>query len=402
MAGPNPTTPIRPTPNVARAVHAVPAPSEGAAASRRSAIARRGRRLRGLRDTAAGYLFVAPFLLAYVAFLMVPFARGLWISLHDWNLLAVSINPEAKSFVGLENYARMLWGEGIVWGLDHQVPLRLFGLVLAGAIVWAWRRGTIGRGTAVAALVAALLLFGLLLGLHPGEDGRWGDRRFWPILGHTLTFVALTVPSVTLLGLALALGLNRDDRASAALRTAFFLSQVLSVTVVTLIWQLTFSPRQGLIGHAFRSLGLEPVSWVTRVDLAMPAIVIATVWWSLGFAMILFLAGLQEIPAERYEAARLDGAGLWALIRHITLPALTRTTALVVVLQIILHFQVFGQSHLITRGGPNDATQVLVRYIYQTGFRNSELGYASALAIVLFVCMLAFAMLQLRVSRGEG
>jgi multiple sugar transport system permease protein len=133
----------------------------------------------------------------------------------------------------------------------------------------------------------------------------------------------------------------------------------------------------------------------------MPAIVIATVWWSLGFAMILFLAGLQEIPAERYEAARLDGAGLWSIIRFITLPALSRTTTLVIVLQIILHFQVFGQSHLITRGGPNDATQVLVRYIYQTGFRNSELGYASALAVVLFLFMLVFAMLQLRVSRGD-
>jgi len=197
------------------------------------------------------------------------------------------------------------------------------------------------------------------------------------------------------------LGLNRDDRVSAVLRTAFFRSQALSVTVVTLIWQLTFSPPQEDLGHLARSLGLEPVACVTNPDLAMPAIVIATVWWSLGFAMILFLAGLQEIPDEHYEAARIDGAGLWAVIRSITLPALSRTTTLVVVLQIILHFQVFGQSHLTTRGGPNDATQVLVRYIYQTGFRNSELGYASALAVILFVFMLVFAMLQLRASRGD-
>jgi len=354
-----------------------------------------------VRDAIAGYLFIAPFLLAYALFLVTPFLRGIWISLHDWNLLAVAINPDAARFVGARNYVRMLWGEGIVWSLDHQVALRLVGLLAVAAILWAWRRGAVGRGTALAALAAGLLLFGLLLGLHPDEAGRWGDRRFWPIVGNTLTFVGLTVPSVTLVGLALALGLNRDDRISAVLRTAFFLSQVLSVTVVTLIWQLTFSPRQGIIGHLFRSLGLEPVAWVTDVNLAMPAIVIATVWWSLGFAMILFLAGLQEIPAEHYEAARIDGAGLWAIIRHITLPALSRTTTLVVVLQIILHFQVFGQSHLITRGGPNDATQVLVRYIYQTGFRNSELGYASALAIILFLFMLVFAMLQLRISRGD-
>ncbi len=386
--------PARPAPETT--VPATPAVATRAA----SASTLRGTRRR--RDAIAGYLFIAPFLLAYLLFLVTPFLRGIWISLHDWNLLAVAMNPDAARFVGVGNYTRMLWGEGIVWSLDHQVTARLFGLLAMALILWWWRRGVIGRGTALAALGAGLLLFGLLLGLHPGEDGRWGDRRFWPIVGNTLTFVALTVPSVTLVGLALALGLNRDDRVSAGLRTAFFLSQVLSVTVVTLIWQLTFSPRQGIIGHLFRSLGLEPLNWVTDASLAMPAIVIATVWWSLGFAMILFLAGLQEIPAERYEAARLDGAGLWPIIRFITLPALSRTTTLVVVLQIILHFQVFGQSHLITRGGPNDATQVLVRYIYQTGFRNSELGYASALAIVLFVFMLVFAMLQLRVSREEG
>ena len=387
------------------AVPARPAPDTAAppvpAVARRTAGATSRRSSRRWRDAVAGYLFVAPFLVAYLLFLVTPFLRGIWISMHDWNLLAVAMNPDAARFVGMGNYTRMLWGDGIIWSLDHQYGVRLLGLLAMALILWWWRQGVIGRGTALAALGAGLLLFGLLLGLHPGEDGRWNDRRFWPIVGNTLTFVALTVPSVTLVGLALALGLNRDDRVSAVLRTAFFLSQVLSVTVVTLIWQLTFSPRQGMIGHAARSLGFDPIQWVTNADLAMPAIVIATVWWSLGFAMILFLAGLQEIPDEHYEAARIDGAGVWAVIRNVILPALSRTTTLVVVLQIILHFQVFGQSHLITRGGPNDATQVLVRYIYQTGFRNSELGYASALAVILFLFMLIFAMLQLRVSRGD-
>ena len=140
---------------------------------------------------------------------------------------------------------------------------------------------------------------------------------------------------------------------------------------------------------------------MTNIDLAMPAIVIATVWWSLGFAMILFIAGLQEIPrrALRGRAARRRRPMQLPAPHHAAGPR--RTTTLVVVLQIILHFQVFGRSHLITRGGPNDATQVWVRYIYQTGFRNSELGYASALAIILFAFMLVFAMLQLRVSRGD-
>src|SRR5690606_28613210 len=137
--------------------------------------------------------------------------------------------------------------------------------------------------------------------------------------------------------------------------------------------------------------GLARIEGVTDPALAMPAIVIATVWWSIGLAMILFIAGRQEIPGELYEAARIDGAGAWSVVRSITLPSLTRTITLVVILQIILHFQVFGQSHLITGGGPNDSTQVLVRYIYQTAFRNSDLGYASALSVFLFAVMLVFS-----------
>ena len=204
-------------------------------AIRAAANPRAARAARSVRDAVAGYLFVGPFLLAYVAFLLWPFARGVWISLHDWNLLAVAINPDAKTFVGLENYVRMLWGDGLTWSLEHQWAVRAIGLAGVAVALWAWRTRAIGRGAAVAAIVAGLLVFGVALGVHPGEDGRWGDRRFWPIVGNTLSFVALTVPVVAALGLGLAIGLNRDDRLSAVLRTAFFLSQVLSVTVVTLI-----------------------------------------------------------------------------------------------------------------------------------------------------------------------
>ncbi len=159
-----------------------------------------------------------------------------------------------------------------------------------------------------------------------------------------------------------------------------------------------YSPAQGILANIARSLGLEPITWVTNPDLAMPALVITTVWWSLGFAMVLFLAGLQDIPAERYEAARLDGATAVQTFRFITIPGIARTVTLVVVFEIILHFQVFGQAHLITRGGPNDATQTLVRYIYQTAFRDGELGYAAALSIVLFALMLGFSLLQMRLE----
>ena len=351
------------------------------------------------RDTLEGYAFAMPFLVVYAIFLLYPFFKGLWISLHEWNLLAVALNPDAKLFIGLQNYAEMIWGSGLTWDIVHQWPVRLAGLAAVALVLALWRGGSLTTTTALTLSASGLLLFVGALGIHPGADGSWHDRRFWGIVGNTLLFVALTVPAITVLSLAFAMALNRRGPLAAGLRTAFFLSQVLSVTVVTLIWKVMLSPRQGILANLMDSLGLGRIEWVTDPSLAMPAIVIATVWWSIGLAMILFIAGLQEIPTELYEAARIDGASGWAIVRNITLPSLTRTITLVVVLQIILHFQVFGQSHLITGGGPNDGTQVLVRYIYQTAFRNSDLGYASALSVFLFAVMLVFSLLQMNLQR---
>jgi multiple sugar transport system permease protein len=221
-------------------------------------------------------------------------------------------------------------------------------------------------------------------------------------VGNTILFVALAVPGITITALLIAAAISRETRAMAVLRTLFFLSQVLSVTVVTLIWQIMFSPRQGLIANVTEVLGGTPINWLTDQQFAMAAIVIATIWWSLGIAMILFLAGLQDISKDLYEAAALDSATGFRAFWYITLPNLTRTITLVVVLQIILHFQVFGQSHLMTQGGPNDTTQVLVRYIYQTAFRDSDLGRASAMAVFLFVIMGAFSVIQFVIGREKA
>ena len=353
------------------------------------------------RTTLEGYAFIAPFLIIYLVFLIYPFLKGIWISLHDWNLLAVAVNPGAKEFVGLKNYEDMLWGRGMTWDLEHLFVWRVLALAACAALLyWLTRRGSLKRAGALWLGLGAILLFGVIFGIHPGEEGRWWDRRFWGIVLNTFVFVLMTVPLVTAVGLGLAIALNKGSTLRSGLRTIFFLSYVLSVTVVTLIWQLIYSPNQGIIANVLGLFGLEPIQWITSETLAMPAIVITTVWWAVGFAMVLFLAGLQEIPDELYEAATLDGAGPWASFRYITWPGLTRTTTLVIIVQTIMHFQVFGQSQLITRGGPNDATQVLVRYIYQTGFRDSELGYASALAVFLFFIMMIFSVLQLRLQ-GE-
>lgn len=360
------------------------------------AIAKPRRRLLG--EAQAAWLLLTPFLVVYGLFLVYPFFKGVWISLHDWNLLAVAFDPGAKEFVGLRNYERVMWGRGIVWSPFAQPVLQGLGLAGLAVAAWLWRSRRAGA-TMLALLVIAALAALVVPGFHPGEGGRWYDRRFWPTVGNTLVFVGLTVPGVTITALLLAAALDRETRAMSVLRTLFFLSQVLSVTVVTLIWQILFSPRQGLIANVTELLGGSPVNWLTDPQFAMAAIVIATIWWSLGIAMILFLAGLQDIPKDLYEAAALDHATGFRAFRHITLPNLQRTITLVVVLQIVLHFQVFGQAHLMTQGGPNDQTQVLVRYIYQTAFRDSDLGRASAMAVFLFAIMGVFSALQILTGR---
>jgi multiple sugar transport system permease protein len=353
-----------------------------------------------LNQKKAAAILLLPFLCAYFAFLIYPFLRGIWISLHDWNLLAVAFNPDAKEFVGLKNYVRVMWGKNITWSLDHSPILQ--SIAALGVIIALWAKSTYRMRATFAwpiMLICAVLF--VASGFHPGEGGRWYDRRFWPTVGNTITFVTVTVPCVTGVALILAAALNRETRAMAVLRTLFFLSNVLSVTVVTLIWQIMFSPRQGLIANIINVFGGSPIVWLTDVQFAMAAVVITTVWWSLGIAMILFLAGLQDISKDLYEAGALDNATGVKAFWFITLPNLKRTITLVIVLQIILHFQVFGQVHLMTNGGPNDSTQVLVRYIYQTGFRDSELGRAAAMAVFLFVIMGAFSLLQFMIGRDQ-
>lgn len=348
----------------------------------------------------AAFVLLLPFLATYALFLIYPFFRGVWISLHDWNLLAVAFNPDAKEFVGLRNYERVMWGRNITWGPIASPTLQLLGLIGVASSVFLRRMNRVSKVTAIAMGVASILLF-VLPGFHPGDGGRWYDRRFWPTVGNTLVFVAWTVPGVTISALLLAAAMNRETKVMTVYRTLFFLSQILSVTVVTLIWQIMFSPRQGLIANITETFGGSPVVWLTDERFAMAAIVITTVWWSLGIAMILFLAGLQDISNDLYEAAALDNATGAKAFWYITLPNLKRTITLVIVLQVILQFQVFGQAHLMTQGGPNDTTQVLVRYIYQTAFRDSELGRASAMAVFLFVIMGGFSILQFVLGRED-
>lgn len=226
----------------------------------------------------------------------------------------------------------------------------------------------------------------------------FGDAIFLQTVANTFYFVLLTVPFLTLAGLGLALVLNRQERWAAVLRTIFFASTVLSVTVVTLVWRLVFLPDGGLLGVTAEALGGTPIAFLNNEKLAMPAIAITTIWWCIGLPMVLFLAALQQVPRDLYEAAALDNASRWTTLTRITFPAIRRTFFLVIIIEVILQFQLFGQAQLMTLGGPNNATRPIVLFIYEAGWRQWELGYAAAAAQVLFAMILIAAMIQYRIS----
>lgn len=246
-----------------------------------------------------------------------------------------------------------------------------------------------------------------MLGGHNGAVGwdnfvtLFNDGIFRRAVLNTFYFVALTTPAFVGLGLFLALVLNNPYRRSAVLRSIFFGSSVLSVTIVTLIWRLVYMPERGLLHQLADSLGVPPVNFLTSEALAMPGIAIVTVWWIIGLPMMLFLAALQQIPREIYEAAALDNASRWRTLTAITLPAIRRTVVLVAVIEVILQFQIFGQVQLITNGGPNNATRPIVMFIYEAGFRDWSLGYAAAASQVLFVLMLAASFFQIWLGRAR-
>jgi multiple sugar transport system permease protein len=221
-----------------------------------------------------------------------------------------------------------------------------------------------------------------------------GDPVFLQAVWNTVYFVLLTVPVMTLIGLALALVLNHQARWAAMLRAIFFASTVLSVTVVTLIWRLVLIPDGGLAAVVTRAIGQQPVAFLSEQALAMPAVAVTTIWWGIGLPMVLFLAALQQVPRELHEAAALDGASRWRRLVSITLPSIRRTIALVVIVEIILQFQLFGQPHLMTGGGPNNSTRPIVLFIYETGWKQWQLGYAAAASQVLFAMIALAAMAQ--------
>jgi ABC-type sugar transport system permease subunit len=219
------------------------------------------------------------------------------------------------------------------------------------------------------------------------------DPRFRRAFFNTALFAMLIVPLQTVAALALALWVNRAERAWRWLRMVFFLPVVMSLPVLAVVWSLLYQPVQGeemgLVNVAIEALGLEGQAWLRAPQLALPAIAAMSIWQGVGLQMMVFLAGLQGVPQEQIEAAQIDGAGAWQRLRHVVLPSLRNTTVFVVTVTTILSFRLFVQPYLMTRGGPEDRTLSLVQYIYEATFLNLELGRASAAAL-LFLTWVGF------------
>jgi multiple sugar transport system permease protein len=227
------------------------------------------------------------------------------------------------------------------------------------------------------------------------------DERFRRSVFNTAYFTAGTVPFTMAIGLGIALLLNRPIRARGLLRTMYFLPVVTPFVVVSIIWKWLYNADFGLFNYYLLKAHLisEPLKWLSDQQLAMPAVILMSIWSGVGFSMVVYLAGLQSVPAELYEAADVDGASPWAKLRYITIPMLRPTTLFLLVMGIIGSFQVFTQIFVMTSGGPVDRTTTMVYYIYESAFKFYEMGYASTLAYALTILLFGFTVMQVRLYR---
>jgi multiple sugar transport system permease protein len=287
------------------------------------------------RDGLTPYLFLAPYLLLFGVFVLAPSLFVIWISLHDWDFLL-----PGKPFVGLDNY------------------LNLF------------RPGTVTSGP------------------------------FWSSMQATGKFVLLSVPLLVTVPLAVAVLLNQRFPGRNFFRAAFFAPYVLGVAVVGILWRFLLDPNIGLVNHYLDKVGIHAnIPWTTETPWVWAALVGPTVWWTLGFNTVIYLAALQDIPRDLYEAARVDGAGGWAQFRNVTVPGLRPVLFFVVTVTILASANVFGQPYLITQGRPGVETRSAIMYIGQEGLRDFRMGNAAAASFLLTLALMLISVATFVVFR---
>jgi multiple sugar transport system permease protein len=226
------------------------------------------------------------------------------------------------------------------------------------------------------------------------------DPLFWRALLNTFYFVLVGGPLSVLVSLGAALLINaRLVRFKALFRVVYFLPVMTALVAVAVVWRYIYHPRYGLLNHALSLVGIAPIDWLGDPLLAMPALILMAVWKNFGYNMIIFIAGLQSIPEQIYDSARIDGANRFQQLRYVTLPLLAPTFLFVGLLTMIGSFQLFAEPYVMTQGGPSNSTLSVVLLMYEHGFRWWNLGYAAAIAFLLFAIMLAGTVLQLRLRR---
>ena len=227
------------------------------------------------------------------------------------------------------------------------------------------------------------------------------DEYVYKALWATVRFVVMAVPTTLLLALGIALGLSAvTEKRRAFWRALIYLPHLLTVSVVGLLWRWFYNTEFGLFNAYLGVFGIK-IGWLSEVNWAMPAIVLMTLWWTIGGPMLVLLSAIQNIPAGYHEAASLDGASGWQQTWRITLPLLKPVLLFSMVMNVIGSFQVFGQVYMITRGGPELSTRTLVQYIYDTAFNNYRMGYAAAISWLLFLVIAVFSVFQFRLMRED-
>jgi multiple sugar transport system permease protein len=276
------------------------------------------------RRTITGYIFISPFLLGVLCWLVIPAGVAGWLSFQEWDL----ITPPDP--VGFKNFARLSQ-----------------------------------------------------------------DALFWQSLKVTTNYTLIAVPLAMVLGFLLALLMNSKVRGIRAFRTMYYMPSIVPVVASAVLWAWIFNPEFGLLNILMRALGLPKVNWLLEPEWALPALILMSLW-TLGASMVVYLAGLQGIPQEYYEAAEIDGAGRWAKLWSITIPLMSPVIFFSLIIGIIGSFQVFTAGYLLTDGGPQNATLFYTLYLYHSAFRYFEMGYAAALAWVLFFIILALTLLVVK------
>ena len=285
------------------------------------------------------YLFIAPAVILFSVFVMIPVFVSFYWGLTQYDVLHPSV------WVGLENYRRLLSA----------------------------------------------------------------DPRFWKAFRNTLLYVIGVVPTGISISVLLAVALEELDRGKQFFKVLFFIPSVTSVVAISVVWKWLFAGEKfGLINYALIKLGLQPIDWLLSPTWTLPAIIIMSVWAGLGYNVVLFSAGLSTIPSTLYEAAKMDGAGWWDRFWHVTLPMLRPTLVFVVAMSMIASFQVFDQVYIMTGGtgegvgGVLDSALTLVAYLYDQGFQQFHMGYASAIAYVIFACVLGLTLFNIRLLRTRA